>query len=75
MNDREVIEVHPCPYNVVLEDTTYKGQIKIGINLQRKMHKEIRRQTAQIVETRHNFYSRLFRILKVSWWRALFSCN
>ncbi|GKV53849.1 hypothetical protein SLEP1_g60362, partial [Rubroshorea leprosula] len=29
-NYRGFIEVKPAPYNVVLEDDTYKGQIKIG---------------------------------------------
>lgn len=29
-NYRGLIEVKPAPYNVVLEDDTYKGQIKIG---------------------------------------------
>lgn len=28
--DRGFIEVKPSPYNVVLEDDTYKGEIKIG---------------------------------------------
>lgn len=28
--DRGFIEVKPAPYNVVLEDDTYKGEIKIG---------------------------------------------
>ncbi|XP_052292078.1 elicitor-responsive protein 3-like [Citrus sinensis] len=29
-NDKELIEVKPAPYNVLLEDDTYKGQIVIG---------------------------------------------
>lgn len=28
--ERGSIEVKPVPYNVVLEDDTYKGQIKVG---------------------------------------------
>lgn len=28
--ERGFLEVKPTPYNVVLEDDTYKGQIKIG---------------------------------------------
>lgn len=30
INDKELIEVKPAPYNVLLEDDTYKGQIVIG---------------------------------------------
>ncbi|KAF3947702.1 hypothetical protein CMV_026194 [Castanea mollissima] len=29
-SDRAFLEVKPAPYNVVLEDDTYRGQIKIG---------------------------------------------
>jgi hypothetical protein len=29
-NDSGFLEVKPAPYNVVLEDDTYKGQIRIG---------------------------------------------
>lgn len=29
-SDSGFLEVKPAPYNVVLEDDTYKGQIKIG---------------------------------------------
>lgn len=30
-NDNGFLEVRPSPYNVVLEDDTYKGEIKIGL--------------------------------------------
>ncbi|KAK2972503.1 hypothetical protein RJ640_002314 [Escallonia rubra] len=30
-SDKGFIELRPAPYNVVLEDDTYKGQIKIGL--------------------------------------------
>lgn len=33
-NDRGLIELHPSPYNVVLEDSTFKGQIKIGLKFE-----------------------------------------
>jgi len=29
-SDQGYIEIQPAPYNVVLQDHTYKGQIKIG---------------------------------------------
>ncbi|KAI9089935.1 hypothetical protein K1719_028905 [Acacia pycnantha] len=31
--EKGYIEIKPAPYNVVLEDDTYKGQIKIGFKL------------------------------------------
>ncbi|KAH0722282.1 hypothetical protein KY290_004963 [Solanum tuberosum] len=30
-NEKRFIEVIPVAYNVVLEDDTYKGQIKVGL--------------------------------------------
>lgn len=30
-NYRGLLELNPVPFNVVLEDDTYKGQIKIGL--------------------------------------------
>ena len=30
-NDKGFLEIRPTPYNVVLEDDTYKGEIKIGL--------------------------------------------
>ncbi|KAH7513136.1 hypothetical protein FEM48_Zijuj12G0164500 [Ziziphus jujuba var. spinosa] len=42
--ERGTIEIKPAPYNVVLEDDTYKGQIKVGIkfttnlSIQKDMH-------------------------------------
>lgn len=30
-NDKGFLEVRPTPYNVVLEDDTYEGEIKIGL--------------------------------------------
>lgn len=29
--DEGILEVKPVPYNVVLEDDTYKGEIKVGL--------------------------------------------
>ncbi|KAG9139529.1 hypothetical protein Leryth_019254, partial [Lithospermum erythrorhizon] len=30
-NENDLIELQPSPYNVVLEDDTYKGKINIGL--------------------------------------------
>lgn len=30
-NDKGVIELRPTPYNVILEDDSYKGEIKLGL--------------------------------------------
>ncbi|KNA20070.1 hypothetical protein SOVF_055680 [Spinacia oleracea] len=73
-NDRGLIELHPSPYNVVLEDSTFKGQIKIGLKFEvyKKGHKKTKEESVQVMETGHDFYRSLFRVLKISWWRVLF---
>ncbi|KMT20482.1 hypothetical protein BVRB_1g004690 [Beta vulgaris subsp. vulgaris] len=73
-NDRGHIEIHPTPYNVVLEDTTYKGEIKIGLNFRvnKDGHKETKEEAVQVMEAGHHFYKSLFRILRISWWRIVF---
>ncbi|BBN70300.1 Calcium-dependent lipid-binding family protein [Prunus dulcis] len=43
--DRGFIELKPAPYNVVLEDDTYKGEIKIGFRF-------ITNKEAHVIETR-----------------------
>lgn len=32
-NLKGLIELHPAPFNVVLEDDTYKGQMTIGLKI------------------------------------------
>lgn len=73
-NDRGYIELHPSPYNVVLEDMTYKGEIKIGLKftVNKQGHRNTREHTLQVMGTRHHLYRTLFRFLMMSWWRVFF---
>lgn len=78
-NDRGLIELSPSLYNVVLEDTTYKGQIKIGLKFkvnyaERGAQNDQKSNCAGhgIRLSEHDFYQSLFRVLKISWWRVLF---
>ncbi|CAI0472175.1 unnamed protein product [Linum tenue] len=40
--DREVVEMKPAPYNVVLHDGTFKGQIKLGIKFKTVTHEMLK---------------------------------
>ncbi|XP_021748531.1 elicitor-responsive protein 3-like [Chenopodium quinoa] len=73
-NDRGIVELHPSAYNVVHEDTTYEGEIKIGLKFEvyKEGHKATKEKTVQVTEAGHDVYRSLFRALKISWWRVLF---
>ncbi|KAK9757955.1 hypothetical protein RND81_01G196200 [Saponaria officinalis] len=78
-NDKGYIELHPSLYNVVLEDTTYKGEIKIGFKF--SVNKDVRDKegeegSMQIIGTNWNLYKSFWRFLRFSsWWRFLFPYN
>ncbi|WRX10185.1 C2 domain - like 8 [Theobroma cacao] len=68
--DREFIELRPAPYNVVLEDDTYKGQIKIGFKF--IAHKEMQEFALLPNEPRRSFCSSIRNLWKFPWWKFLF---
>ncbi|XWS32184.1 hypothetical protein CRYUN_Cryun23aG0138800 [Craigia yunnanensis] len=72
--DRGFIEVRPAPYRVVLEDDTYKGQIKIGFKF--IAHKEEQKEMQEFAllpdEPRRSFCSSIWNRWKFQWWRFLF---
>ncbi|XVF73190.1 hypothetical protein PTKIN_Ptkin12aG0181200 [Pterospermum kingtungense] len=72
--DRGFIEVRPAPYNVVLEDDTYKGQIKIGFKF--IAHKEVQTEMQELAalpdEPSRSFCSSIWNLWKFKWWRFLF---
>ncbi|XVF33329.1 hypothetical protein REPUB_Repub17cG0159000 [Reevesia pubescens] len=72
--DRGFIEVRPAPYNVMLEDDTYKGQIKIGFKFiaQKEVPKEMQEFSLQPNEPRRSFCSSIRNLWKFPWWRFLF---
>ncbi|XP_021280237.1 elicitor-responsive protein 3 [Herrania umbratica] len=72
--DREFIEVRPAPYNVVLEDDTYKGQIKIGFKFiaHKEMQKEMQEFALLPNEPGRSFCSSIRNLWKFPWWKILF---
>ncbi|CAN4099512.1 unnamed protein product [Withania somnifera] len=79
-NTEKFIEVIPVAYNVVLEDDTYKGEIKVGIRFT---------PSNKIVQTegRENspkengngvgkfIYSKIINLWPNTWWRSFFPCE
>ncbi|KAI5345612.1 hypothetical protein L3X38_013489 [Prunus dulcis] len=74
--DRGFIELKPAPYNVVLEDDTYKGEIKIGFRF-------ITNKEAHVIETREflaedktkprgSIRRSIANLWRILWWRFLF---
>ncbi|KAL4562698.1 hypothetical protein LXL04_026728 [Taraxacum kok-saghyz] len=72
-NERGVIELTPKPYNVVLDDETYKGEVKIGLKfIPNAIIKEERRGISTIERSRstdETIWNKLMGICKTSWWR------
>ncbi|GLT79643.1 hypothetical protein SLA2020_511250 [Shorea laevis] len=68
-NYRGLIEVKPAPYNVVLEDDTYKGQIKIGFrfiphHFAERGAEETQESVGQVNEQRQSICSSVFNLWK-----------
>ncbi|CAK9143330.1 unnamed protein product [Ilex paraguariensis] len=74
-NDRGFIELRPAPHNVVLEDDSYKGQIKIGLNFfsNKIVHAERRECVTEEKELGQSMCSTITKFWKIPWWRFLFS--
>ena len=45
--EREFLQMKPAPYNIVLEDGTYKGELKLGL----KFLNNVRKHTSYIFST------------------------
>ncbi|KAK9273463.1 hypothetical protein L1049_018273 [Liquidambar formosana] len=75
--DRGLLEIIPAPYNVVLEDDTYKGEIKIGFKFMasKKVHGQTREYVAEEKERRQSICGGIINLWKISWWRFLFFYN
>nr|XP_004308376.2 PREDICTED: elicitor-responsive protein 3 [Fragaria vesca subsp. vesca] len=72
--DRGFIEVKPSPYNVVLEDDTYKGEIKIGFKFvaNKAAAGNTREYLAQNNKPKGSISKTIANFWKVLWWRILF---
>ncbi|KAM7274876.1 hypothetical protein ACFE04_016742 [Oxalis oulophora] len=68
------LEVKPSPYNVLLEDDTYKGQVKIGFKFitSKEEFVEIERFAGQDNESKQSVLATILRLWEKSWWRFLF---
>ncbi|OWM64243.1 hypothetical protein CDL15_Pgr018815 [Punica granatum] len=74
--DTGSIEVGPSPYNVVLEDDSYKGQIVIGFKftIQEEVHVQERKQdVAEYGSESSSFWTSMVKLWKwkISWWKLL----
>ncbi|GMH22469.1 hypothetical protein Nepgr_024312 [Nepenthes gracilis] len=72
--DTGFVELHPAPYNVVVEDDTFKGEIKIGLKftVNREAQVEKRERATQVKKTRKSIYTTFLGFWKISWWKSLF---
>ncbi|XP_048228121.1 elicitor-responsive protein 3 isoform X1 [Ricinus communis] len=75
--NKGILEVKPAPYNVVLEDDTYKGEIKIGLNfiINEEEDMETREFVAPLNEPRPSFFRSIMNLLKSSWLRFWVYCS
>ncbi|RQO99907.1 hypothetical protein POPTR_014G084100v4 [Populus trichocarpa] len=68
--NRGILEMMPAPYNVLLEDDTYKGEIKIGLKF--IANTEVlpeRTFLAQVNEPRQLICRSIINLWKFSWWK------
>ncbi|KAI3494950.1 hypothetical protein L1887_37016 [Cichorium endivia] len=70
-NEKGVIELTPKPYNVVLDDETYKGNIRIGLKfISNAIIKEEGRGISAMEKSNDDtIWNKLMEICKMSWWR------
>ncbi|XP_057452906.1 elicitor-responsive protein 3-like [Lotus japonicus] len=69
-NERGYIEIKPSAYNVVLEDDTYKGQIKIGFKFFAKKEKYVIEKGEFIAEEKKEpSHSICGSIWRIPWWK------
>ncbi|RYR75407.1 hypothetical protein Ahy_A02g010057 [Arachis hypogaea] len=75
------IEIKPAPYNVVLEDYTYQGQIKIGLKFfaNKENYEYVNVMGKEFIapkkETNSIFGSFMKLWRTISWWKVLLFCN
>ncbi|KAA8516048.1 hypothetical protein F0562_019227 [Nyssa sinensis] len=71
-NDNGYIKLRPVPYNVVLEDDTYQGELKIGLKFitnKDAPHTETRVYVAEEKEPRQSICRTIRNLWKIPWWR------
>ncbi|GAB2252048.1 hypothetical protein Droror1_Dr00004895 [Drosera rotundifolia] len=75
--DTGFIEIQPASYNVVIEDDTFKGEIKIGLKfiVEKVEAQEQSRDydVVQLKERKQPAYATLLNLVKAPWWKRF--CN
>ncbi|XP_052192217.1 elicitor-responsive protein 3 [Diospyros lotus] len=79
-NDKDFLEIRPTRYNVVLEDDTYKGEIRIGLKF--IPNKEAYTERTTVVDEEQGIGLPICRAIMNFWrspwwttWRFLFPCD
>ncbi|KAM1140726.1 hypothetical protein EV1_040375 [Malus domestica] len=74
--DSSFIELKPLPYNVVLEDDTYKGEIRIGFrftaNKERQVVETREFSAEDTIKPRGSIRRSIANLWRILWWRFLF---
>ncbi|KAM1019404.1 hypothetical protein ACFX13_041486 [Malus domestica] len=74
--DSGFIELKPLPYNVVLEDDTYKGEIRIGFrftaNKERQVVETREFSAEDTIKPRGSICRSIANLWRILWWRFLF---
>ncbi|XP_071741919.1 elicitor-responsive protein 3-like [Rutidosis leptorrhynchoides] len=73
-NEKGLIELTPKPYNVVLDDETYKGEIKVGLKFipNTDIRETGRGLVTRKVHYEDSLWKKLVNFCKMSWWRLSF---
>ncbi|WOH09478.1 hypothetical protein DCAR_0728935 [Daucus carota subsp. sativus] len=75
-NDKGVIELKPTPYNVVLEDDSYKGEIKLGLKFIKNGDCETkRRESAAEGENSGSICNTIMKVWSMTWCSILYFCR
>ncbi|XP_010241942.1 PREDICTED: elicitor-responsive protein 3 [Nelumbo nucifera] len=73
-NNKGFIQLKPSPYNVVLEDDSYKGEIKIGLKFiaNVELQTEMIEYEGQEKKPPQSIYRTILNYCQISWWRFFF---
>ncbi|KAF6175111.1 hypothetical protein GIB67_022792 [Kingdonia uniflora] len=70
-NDKGFIELKPAPYNVVLDDDTYKGEIKVGLKYTPNVELPKKREFLRQKQLPQPIYKRIFKFWQLPLSRAV----
>ncbi|CAN1237131.1 16 kDa phloem protein 1 [Linum grandiflorum] len=73
--NRGIVEMKPSPYNVVLEDGTFKGQLKIGIKFTITNSSSTSTSTIATPKKKKSAWEAITNVWKSSWWKFWSYCS